>query len=108
MRALIRQYRLAEWLDIAAYPIHDCHDCGIPVAPIDYLGRPLLGRWHWFMVHADVWAASGLSPHGGYLCVPCLELRIGRVLAGLDFTDWPVNEPDDLDTPYLWALKAAR
>ena len=44
----------------------------------------------YYSVGDDVWAASGLAPHGGMLCLACLERRIGRPLTGEDFTAlWP-------------------
>jgi hypothetical protein len=44
----------------------------------------------YYSVRDDVWAASGLAPHGGMLCLACLEGRIGRLLTGEDFTAlWP-------------------
>jgi hypothetical protein len=44
----------------------------------------------YYMVRDDIWAASGLAPHGGMLCLACLERRIGRPLTGRDFAAlWP-------------------
>jgi hypothetical protein len=44
----------------------------------------------YYMVTDELWAASGIAPHGGMLCLLCLERRIGRPLAGEDFTaKWP-------------------
>jgi hypothetical protein len=45
----------------------------------------------WYMVHDHVWAQAGTCDRGGYLCIGCLETRLGRHLAGDDFTDAPVN-----------------
>jgi hypothetical protein len=58
------------------------------------------------MVHDHVWAEAGmplseLAGDGLYLCVGCLEERLGRVLTRADFTDAPINEPDPWDTPRL-------
>jgi hypothetical protein len=55
---------------------YGCEDCGTKVT------RSALG---WYMVHDRIWAESGLGPHDGYLCVPCLERRIGRSLVWNDF-----------------------
>lgn len=44
-----------------------------------------------YMVTDSLWAASGLAPNGGKLCVGCLEQRIGRQLAPPDFKDVPLN-----------------
>ena len=40
----------------------------------------------YYTVEDHVWAASGLEPHGGMLCLACLERRIRRPLTGQDFT----------------------
>ena len=58
------------------------------------------------MVTDAVWAAA----KGGrtYLCIGCLERRLGRKLVPVDFTPLPVNEPSLLDTPRLAARKAGR
>lgn len=47
----------------------------------------------YYMVHDAVWANSGVEPHGGMLCIGCLEMRIGRVLTPADFTLAPINSP---------------
>jgi hypothetical protein len=57
------------------------------------------------MVRDDVWTAAGIRD--GFLCVGCLERRLGRSLAPDDFPDLPINEPGDpWDTPRLAARKA--
>lgn len=38
-----------------------------------------------YIVHPHVWKAAGMEPDGGYLCVGCLEKRIGRRLVPDDF-----------------------
>lgn len=43
---------------------------------------------------------------GNFLCIPCLEVRIGRALIAADFIDAPVNMPGIWDTPLLAARKA--
>jgi hypothetical protein len=40
----------------------------------------------YYMVYDQVWAASGLGPNDGMLCLACLENRIGRPLTMGDFT----------------------
>ena len=52
-----------------------CVDCGKDT-----------GGGEYYMVGDDVWAASGIAPNGGMLCLACLERRIGRPLTGQDFT----------------------
>jgi hypothetical protein len=66
-----------------------CVDCGIDTCP----PKPK-GRWEHYMVHDAVWQAAGMTPFGGYLCVGCLEHRLGRELSARDFTAAPINRPD--------------
>jgi hypothetical protein len=40
----------------------------------------------YYMVRDAIWATSGLAPHGGMLCLRCLEKRIGRELNVEEFT----------------------
>jgi len=40
----------------------------------------------YYSVADTVWAASGLAPNGGMLCLACLERRIKRPLTPEDFT----------------------
>lgn len=59
-----------------------CHDCGLDVADSgDY----------WYMVWDEVWAETGLDPDDGFLCVPCIERRLGRALTPDEFNDAPIN-----------------
>lgn len=64
-----------------------CLDCRVDVNEID----------EWYMVHDEVWRSAGLDPSidvvGEFLCISCLETRLGRELTTLDFTDAPVNKP---------------
>jgi hypothetical protein len=47
------------------------------------------GPTEWYMVHNHLWP---LPSEGGYfLCIGCLEIRLGRQLNRADFTDAPVN-----------------
>jgi hypothetical protein len=52
-----------------------CIDCG----------KSTLGG-EYYMVGDDLWAASGVAPNGGMLCLACLETRIRRPLTIADFT----------------------
>ena len=62
------------------YPRFFCLDCG---ADTHESGE-------YYMVSDDVWAASGLAPNDGMLCLTCLERRIKRPLTRKDFTCvWP-------------------
>jgi hypothetical protein len=67
------------------------------------------------MVHDDVWAASGLGPEDGVLCLPDLERRLGRLLTYEDFkpttgTEWPGERvlPQAWTRYVLGRLKVAR
>ena len=82
-----------------------CRDCFVVLLPDT---PPGLEDWQQYMVHDDVWAAAGMRPNGGWLCVPCLQTRLGRPLSGDDLTAAPINDPDRYDdTPVLAALKVA-
>lgn len=67
------------------------------------------------MVDDFVWIAAGMpfvavhehEGQTGFLCVRCLERRVGRQLRPGDFTDAPINEPCPWDTPVLAARKLA-
>ena len=61
-----------------------CVDCGQPLI------RTPSGS-EYYMVHDELWAASGLGRRDGFLCVGCLEDRLGRRLGPDDFTDAPIN-----------------
>lgn len=60
---------------------------------------PHIGKWEYYMVKPSLWAKAGGGD--GYLCIGCLEKRIGRTLRPSDFTNAPINEPDAWDTPRL-------
>jgi hypothetical protein len=81
----------------AAAPFHpscttSCADCGV--------GTITLGEF--YMVKDEVWEQAWCgrrkSWHGmpgqEILCIGCLEHRIGHTLMASDFTDAPVNNPD--------------
>lgn len=45
------------------------------------------------MVHNELWEALTQEFNGaGFLCIGCLEHRLGRHLKSSDFTEVPVNE----------------
>jgi hypothetical protein len=90
-----------------------CADCGRDTAPelpdaVRLVQPPEPGSWEWYMVTAEVWAEAGMEPDGGYLCIGCLERRLGRRLVPADFPAWPVNERDPLDTARLAERKGQR
>jgi hypothetical protein len=60
------------------------------------------------MVCDNVWRAAGMGPLDGWLCIPCLERRLGWPLTGADFPPLPFNDLGaDLDTHRLAELKHA-
>lgn len=69
---------------IGGYTPAPCVDCGV-----DTYAR---GVDEYYMVHNEVWAAAGMLPRDGMLCIGCLEARLGRRLTAVDFTDVPVND----------------
>lgn len=94
-------------------PISPCFDCGKNTTP------PRSFTWEWYMVENSVWEAAGMPAdtsaappagadhkHGFFLCVACIEKRLGRPLAPDDFTDAPVNDPMVFDdSPLMFRRK---
>lgn len=78
-----------------------CFDCGAETLS-DEPGVPT----EYYTVHDAVWAAAGMGD--GYLCIGCLERRLGRTLHRADFTSAPVNDPADIDPRYCWSWRSAR
>lgn len=76
-----------------------CADCGIDTAPMDRLERADEGTWEWYMVVPRIWGEHGVSL--GYLCLGCLEARMGRKLVREDFSDFPISEYDPVYTDRL-------
>jgi len=84
--------------------IAPCRDCGI---------ETLAEEWgehsEYYMVHDAVWAQAGMAPGGGYLCVGCLEQRLGRRLNPGDFPAVPLNDPGLPSTPrFAWSYRTPR
>ena len=59
------------------------------------------GRCESYMVQKAVWEEAGMERDGGYLCIGCLERRLGRMLTPRDFTDVPINDLDPSQTKRL-------
>jgi hypothetical protein len=88
-----------------------CIDCGMETAPNDDRRRRGARTSEWYMVHDAVWFAAGMPKRvptgynqkssGDYLCIRCLEVRLGRALTRRDFTDAPINRPDRWNSPRL-------
>jgi len=82
-----------------------CSDCGTDTSS----SVPGV-RTEYYMVHDEVWAAAGMAPRrGGFLCIGCLEHRIGRQLHRGDFTRVPVNSlvVRDVDR-WAWSWRSKR
>jgi hypothetical protein len=80
-----------------------CEDCGQPTTP-QGRKRDELGRWEFYMLRFEVWQEAGGAR---FLCVGCIEARLGRLLCADDFAPPPpalpgLPEPTDLNTPSPW------
>jgi hypothetical protein len=81
---------LADWprwlFQVANFDMMLCADCGVETSN------------EFFMLNHDVWAlaVAGENQRGGlFLCVGCLERRLGRRLAPGDFLDCVLNNRTD-------------
>src|ERR1700723_2772945 len=93
-----------------------CRDCETDPAPCTGArGCRHTGRWEHYMVTAEVWTAAGMpaptvgefnESDGDFLCVGCIEKRLGRTLQASDFINAPINEPSPWNTPRLASRKA--
>jgi hypothetical protein len=77
---------------------HLCDDCGVNTQQIG----------EQYMVHNRVWtAATGVSHKWmamiGFLCIGCIERRLGRQLTKADFSDVGINNDR---RPRSWRLRA--
>ena len=84
-----------------------CLDCGCETAPRSG-GKAEAGTQETYTVHDELWRSVGLDAdafeedlNGEYLCIGCLEARLGRQLRPEDFISAPINRPSDLHTPRL-------
>jgi hypothetical protein len=57
------------------------------------------------MVTDEVWAQA--AGENGWLCVGCLEDRLGRELEPADFTQLPVNDDEETDSVRLRLAKGS-
>ncbi|WP_234795582.1 hypothetical protein [Mycobacteroides saopaulense] len=62
-----------------------CMDCGVDTDNIDGQGHD-----EYYMIHDDLWLSINLD-RSGYLCIACVEERLGRHLTPADFTDARIN-----------------
>jgi hypothetical protein len=81
-----------------------CMDCGTDTTPCTgRRGCRHIGRWEWYMIWPALWATAVGPDAEGFLCIGCLETRLGRRLLATDFTDAPINRPTPWNTPRLAA-----
>lgn len=90
-----------------SHPAYDdgtvpCHDCGINTLPVNHPNRA-----EYYMVTNAIWNAHGCGE--SYLCIGCLEVRMGRMLTAQDFSDVPLNDLTVFDTDrYAWSYRTPR
>jgi hypothetical protein len=77
---------------------HDCHTETLSTAP----GV----RTEYYMVHDHIWEAAGMTR--GYLCIGCLEHRLGRELHRGDFTHAEINDLAYHRPDKAWWWRTAR
>ena len=67
------------------------------------------GLCEYYMVHKHVWEAATDGRPASFLCIGCLESRLGRTLTRADFSAASVNwiERDTRDSPRLKSRKIA-
>lgn len=65
----------------------NCADCGIDTTP-----EQPEGTWEYYMVTNHLWNTTAIGD--GFLCIGCLEARLGRELGNGDFTSAKLNDPD--------------
>lgn len=78
-----------------------CRDCGMPTTPHGASGEWLLGACEYYVVWPEVWRqavpeSTNDYSDGGFLCIGCLESRLGRRLTPVDFADnfWRADHPN--------------
>jgi hypothetical protein len=68
-----------------------CDDCGLDTFNPD-------GQ-EWYMVTGATW--EQVAANAKFLCVGCLEGRLGRLLTPADFAPFPINDRSALDSDRL-------
>jgi hypothetical protein len=88
-----------------------CADCGILTLP-GYrtpAGPRATSRAEFYMIHDDLWQfVTGPCGWHLFLCIGCLEWRLGRRLTPDDFTAAPVNDLWYTDDGHLWSWRSPR
>jgi hypothetical protein len=81
---------------------HSIYGRGRPWCALCRLDTLAIGEF--YMVKDEVWDAA-VGPdsfiRGSFLCIGCLELRLGRRLAANDFTDSLLNKKSGHESPRL-------
>jgi hypothetical protein len=76
-------------------PIAICHTCaGVGYTDLEHQNiacEDCCGFAPHYLVQEDVWTEADMEPHGGSLCPPCLEQRLGRPLTVSDLVPHPLN-----------------
>ncbi len=69
-----------------------CDDCGYET---NHNKRKDHGRAEWYMVSEVLWLKALTVRHACFLCIACLEHRLGRALTPQDFpAHIPLNTPE--------------
>jgi len=79
-----------------------CADCGTDTLSLEP-GIPT----EYYMVHDEVWEAAE-GPQPGYLCIGCIETRLGRQLHRGDFARVPLNDLSYHRPDKAWWHRSAR
>jgi hypothetical protein len=71
-----------------------CIDCGLDTAPNDDRRKRGARKSEYYMVRDSVWQEAGMlerKDQATFLCIGCLEARLGRMLTAHDFTRVSIN-----------------
>ena len=88
------------WIDL-------CLDCGFDTRPGEPGSKGVARQCEWYSVWDYLWQEAGMPSENeqlwssGFLCIGCLEKRLGRELTAEDFPDCPINHQHDLTHPGL-------
>lgn len=82
-------------MELPEIPKFPCNDCGVNTIPLE-------GNREYYEVQDMIWEAvwpnsskgqEDNGPEGHFLCIGCLEKRLGRMLVRGDFKQLPANNP---------------
>ena len=79
-----------------------CWDCGVETLSYE----PGVAT-EYYMVHDEVWDAAGATTRT-WLCIGCLESRLGRRLVPGDFQSAVVNDPRIYRADKAWSWRSDR